>query len=417
MFRRAVSWGRSSNIYLPNGGRLYLAEDGQMEYATPECDELGQLVAHARAGGSILLELARAASERLAVEGFAGRITLGRALSSAVGESHENYLVHRSLADEDIARILVPFLVTRLIYAGAGAVLPSPGGNRFLLSRRAESVWSVEAPTSGTGNPLPLIDRQARSLGEEGRHWRLRVLGADANECEVATFLKVGATALMLRLMEVRPDLARDLRLENAIRAVREVNHLGIDRPLRLAVGRTATALAIQRECLAAVLRLLESEGQQPQERRVVRLWDRTLTRLEGHDARLGRTIDWVAKRQLIEREDMLGQPDAVRLDLAYHALADGVFQRLVDTNAVDRVCRDIDIDDAASVAPATTRAHLRGRFIRAARAKRCAFTVDWTHLKINDQAQRTVVLDDPLDPHDRRAELLLASLDASPPG
>jgi proteasome accessory factor A len=77
----------------------------------------------------------------------------------------------------------------------------------------------------------------------------------------------------------------------------------------------------------------------------------------------------------------------------------------------VDRVVTDLRTYEAKETPPQTTRARLRGEFIRHAQEKRRDFTVDWVHLKLNDQAQRTVLCKDPFRAHDERVERLIASM------
>ena len=132
----------------------------------------------------------------------------------------------------------------------------------------------------------------------------------------------------------------------------------------------------------------------------------------------VAREIDWVTKYQLIERyrakHDLpLASPRVAQLDLAYHDVhrGRGLFYLLQNRGAVERVARDLDIFEAKSVPPQTTRARLRGEFIRRAQEKRRDFTVDWVHLKLNDQAQRTVLCKDPFRAVDERVEKLIAGM------
>ena len=88
-----------------------------------------------------------------------------------------------------------------------------------------------------------------------------------------------------------------------------------------------------------------------------------------------------------------------------------GLFYKMQSRDLVERVCTDADIIEAMDVPPQTTRARLRGEFIRVAKEKKRDYTVDWVHLKLNDQAQRTVLCKDPLKSRDERVEKLIASL------
>ena len=144
LFRRVVSWGRSSNVFLRNGARLYLDVGSHPEYATPECDNVVDLVAHDKAGERILEGLLVDADRRLREEGIAGDIYLFKNNTDSAGNSygcHENYLVGRHGEFGRLADILIPFLVTRQIICGAGKVLQTPRGAVYCVSQRAEHIW------------------------------------------------------------------------------------------------------------------------------------------------------------------------------------------------------------------------------------------------------------------------------------
>ena len=179
------------------------------------------------------------------------------------------------------------------------------------------------------------------------------------------------------------------------------------------------TALEIQHEYLNRAKDFTDSNGLDAISKRVLETWERALGAIEtGNLDLIAREIDWVTKYQLIERyrarHDLpLSSPRVAQLDLAYHDVrrGRGLYYLLQRDGAVDRVARDLDIFEAKSVPPQTTRAKLRGEFIRRAQEKRRDFTVDWVHLKLNDQAQRTVLCKDPFSSVDERVERLIASM------
>jgi proteasome accessory factor A len=151
----------------------------------------------------------------------------------------------------------------------------------------------------------------------------------------------------------------------------------------------------------------------------VLDLWGRVLAAVETGDlSGVEREVDWVTKLKLIERyqskHDMaLSHPRIAQMDLAYHDLRRnrGLYALLEKKRSVDRVASDLEIFEAKETPPQTTRARLRGEFIRHAQEKRRDFTVDWVHLKLNDQAQRTVLCKDPFRAYDERVERLIASM------
>ena len=420
LFRRVVSWGRSSNVFLRNGARLYLDVGSHPEYATPECDNVVDLVAHDKAGERILEGLLVDADRRLREEGIAGDIYLFKNNTDSAGNSygcHENYLVGRHGEFGRLADILIPFLVTRQIICGAGKVLQTPRGAVYCVSQRAEHIW--EGVSSATTRSRPIINTRDEPHADAERFRRLHVIVGDSNMSDTTMLLKVGSTDLVLRMVEAGVVL-RDMTLDNPIRAIREVSHDMTGRSrVRLANGREMSALEIQWEYLNRAKDFTEKNGVDAVSTRVLEMWERALTAIEdGNLDKIAREIDWVTKYQLIERyrakHDLpLSAPRVAQLDLAYHDVhrGRGLYYLLQKNGAVDRVTTDLRIFEAKSIPPQTTRAKLRGEFIRRAQEKRRDFTVDWVHLKLNDQAQRTVLCKDPFRSVDERVEKLIAGM------
>ncbi|CAM3153784.1 Pup--protein ligase [Stackebrandtia soli] len=420
LFRRVVSWGRSSNVFLRNGARLYLDVGSHPEYATPECDSIDDLVRHDRAGERVLEGLLIDAERRLHDEGIAGEIFLFKNNTDSAGNSygcHENFLVSRHGEFGRLADILIPFLVTRQLICGAGKVLQTPRGALYCLSQRAEHIW--EGVSSATTRSRPIINTRDEPHADAERYRRLHVIVGDSNMNEVTTMLKVGAADLVLRMIETGVAM-RDMTLENPIRAIREVSHdITGQHKIRLANGKEMSALEIQREYLSKAIEFVERRGADGVTKRVIDLWDRVLTSVESGDLdQVSREIDWVSKYQLIERyrakRDLpLSSSRVAQLDLAYHDIrrGRGLYTLLERRGEVDRVVRDVEIFEAKERPPQTTRARLRGEFIKKAQEKRRDFTVDWVHLKLNDQAQRTVLCKDPFRSRDERVDKLIASM------
>src|SRR5205823_753271 len=238
LFRRVVSWGRSSNVFLANGARLYLDVGSHPEYATPECDSIADLVVHDKAGERILENLLASAEQRLREEGIRGVIYLFKNNTDSAGNSygcHENYLT----------------------------------------SRRDD--FHADA----------------------GRFRRLHVIVGDSNMSEYATFLKVGATSILLRMLEDPAVVLRDMTLENPIRAIREISQdITCTRKVRLANGREASAIDIQGEYLNRALRYAETKGLSPLEKQALDMWEHCLTALAKDPLTLTRECDWVIKHQ-----------------------------------------------------------------------------------------------------------------------
>jgi proteasome accessory factor A len=419
LFRRVVSWGRSSNVFLENGARLYLDVGSHPEYATPECDSVRAVVTHDKAGERILERLVEQAEQRLHEEGIAGTIHLFKNNTDSAGNSygsHENYLVARFGEFQKLADTLIPFLVTRQIFAGAGKVLQTPRGAVYSISQRAEHIW--EGLSSATTRSRPIINSRDEPHADAERYRRLHVIVGDSNMSEYTVWLKIATADLVLRMIEAG-TVMRDLTLDNPIRAIREISHdMTCRRRVKLAGGREMSALEIQREYFERVASFVEHNGSDPETDLVVSEWGRVLETLGDDPLKLSRECDWVAKYHLVEdyrrRHDLpLSHPRIGMLDLQYHDVSRkrGLYYLLQARDKVDRTVTDEAIEEAREVPPQTTRAKLRGEFIREAKRKRRDFTVDWVHLKLNDQAQRTVLCKDPFRYSDERVDKLIASM------
>lgn len=421
LFRKVVVWGRSSNVFLTNGARLYLDVGSHPEYATAECDSLRQVVAHDKAGERIVESLVVDAQQRLAEDGMAGEIYVFKNNTDSAGNSygcHENFLVRRAGEFQAISDQLLPFLISRQLICGAGKLVISGRSASYAVSQRADHIW--EGVSSATTRSRPIINTRDEPHADAEHFRRLHVIVGDSTMAEPTTLLKVGSADLVLRMIEAGLPM-RDLALENPIRAIREMSHdITGRRAVKLASGRTASALDIQREYHAKALDFVATEGApDPLHPRVLDLWGRTLDAIETDNLALVETeIDWVIKWRLLESYAAkhglpLDHPRLAHLDLAYHDISRqrGVFAILQNRGRIARVVTEPEVLEAKVVPPQTTRAKLRGEFIRAAQEHRRDFTVDWVHLKLNDQAQRTVLCKDPFLAEDPRVERLIEAM------
>jgi proteasome accessory factor A len=421
LFRKVVAWGRSSNVFLSNGSRLYLDVGSHPEYATAECDSVRDVVIHDRAGERVLEGLAEDAALRLADEGVAGNLYVFKNNTDSAGNSygcHENYLVGRAGEFQAVSDVLIPFLISRQLICGAGKLTVGNKGATYCLSQRADHIW--EGVSSATTRSRPIINTRDEPHADAEKYRRLHVIVGDSNMSETTTQLKVGSTDLLLQMIESGEGM-RDLSLENPIRAIREMSHDRTGRrAVRLANGRTICALDMQREYLTKVRDFAEREGLVVGVHgQVLDLWRRVLDAVESDDLSLVDTeVDWVLKWRLLERYATrhgldLSDPRLLQIDLTYHDVnrRRGLFALLERRGLAARVSTDLEVFRAKTVAPQTTRARLRGEFVRAATAKRRDFSVDWVHLKLNDQAQRTVLCKDPFASVDARVQALIDAM------
>jgi proteasome accessory factor A len=303
LFRKVVSWGRSSNVFLSNGSRLYLDVGSHPEYATPECDHVRQLVVHDKAGERIIEGLVADAQERLVEEGIEGEIYVFKNNTDSAGNSygcHENFLVGRAGEFQQLSDVLIPFLVSRQITCGAGKVVTTSKGATYCVSQRADHIW--EGVSSATTRSRPIINTRDEPHADAERYRRLHVIVGDSNMSETTTMLKVGSADLVLRMIEAGM-VVRDLTLENPIRAIREMSHDMTGRKtVRLSNGRELSALQIQGEYLERAQAFADREGlEDPIHKQVLDLWERTLRAVDSGDLSLVDTeIDWVIKHKLI---------------------------------------------------------------------------------------------------------------------
>lgn len=421
LFRRVVSWGRSSNVFLANGARLYLDVGSHPEYATAECDDFMELLAQDRAGERILEGLSIEAEERLVQEGIFGDVYLFKNNTDSAGNSygcHENYLIERTTDFASLAQTFIPFLISRQIIVGAGKVVQTPRGSTYAVSQRADHIW--EGVSSATTRSRPIINTRDEPHADADLYRRLHVIVGDSNMSDTTNLLKVVSAHLVLSMIE-SGAVMRDLTLANPIRAIREISHDTTGtRTVKLANGREISAIQMQSEYFQKVSDFVSRRGiVDPVTQQAMELWERSIKAVGSGDLHLiDREIDWVIKLRLIERymrKNNMTLEDAriAQLDLAYHDIRRdrGLFYLLVRGGAVESLLTPEQIEVAKNVAPQTTRAKLRGDFISRAQERSRDYTVDWVHLKLNDQGQRTVLLKDPFQHTDERVDRLIASM------
>ena len=422
LFRPVVAMGRSSNVFLRNAARLYLDVGSHPEYATAECDDWWELVAQDRAGERIFADLTAQANQRLAEDGQDARIHLLKNNVDSAGNafgSHENYLVDRRGEFTRLPRYLLPFLVTRQIVTGAGGVAPAvPGeagegaGAQFVFSRRSDHMW--EAVSSATTRTRPIINTRDEPHGDANLYRRLHVIVGDSTMSEVSTHLRFATTDLVLRAIESGRALP-ELGLADDIAAIRSVaRDLTGAAPLPTAGGGTTTALEVQQRWLDHVADLAEGE-----ETEVLEAWQKALDAVRTGDRTwAAQNLDWAIKERLFtqvrERRGIdLEDPAIERLDLAYHDIdpARGVFFALQRRGLAPAILPEERIERARTIAPTTTRAHLRGQVVTAAQEHGVDHVVDWTTLRLTRRGAMPVQVMDPFATELPAVDALLAEI------
>lgn len=412
------SW--PSNAFLGNGARFYQDTGCHPEYSTPECDNLFDLVVHDKAGERLLESCLPIAEKRLKEEGLSGRIYIYKNNTDSMGNTygcHENYLMRRDVDFWKVTEQMIPFFVTRQIYTGAGKVLKVSGKCHYFISQRAQHIH--EKSSSSTTSSRSIINTRDEPHADAEKYRRLHIIVGDSNMSEYVTYLKVGTTALILSLIEAGFSVP-GMELEDPVKAMREISRdPTLKKRVRLAGGKEMTAIEIQRAYLGKAKEYVTSEDEDDVSVDLLERWEYVLNELEEDPQRLSREIDWVIKKELItsymgERGCGWDDPRVAMLDLQYHDVNQnrGLYSLLCRQDLVERIATEADIQRALEVPPQTTRAKVRGDFIRFAKEKNRSYTVDWTYLKLNGYWEETILCMDPFSPsHPRVSELIAAAV------
>ena len=361
------------NAVLTNGARYYV-DHAHPELATPECSNARSVVVFDRAAERIL-ELSMNAANRILPPGQ--EIVIYKNNSDGKGNSygcHENYMMDRETPFGRIVSDVTPHFITRQIFCGAGKVGCEAGLGPdevpFQISQRAD--FFEEEVGLETTLKRPIINTRDEPHADPQKYRRLHVIIGDANMSEIATFLKVGSTAIVLAMIE-DDFLPTKFSFAKPIRALRSVSYdLTLRQPLALSDGTTTTALAVQwelfeRATLFAGRSGLACVGEEVG-RDILAKWEEVLTGLESDPMTLADQVDWVAKYRLIEgyrdRHGLEWSNTRLNaLDLQYHDLrSDRSLSRRV---GLQTICNDTEIEAAMSDPPLDTRAYFRGMCLK----------------------------------------------------
>jgi len=318
---------------------------------------------------------------------------------------HESYLVQRRVTFHKLAQQLIPFLVTRQVFAGAGKVLKTRMGTHYYLSQRAQHIYQEVS-----GDPRAMISTRDEPHADEEKYRRLQVMVGDSNMSEFATYLKVGTTAIVLSMIE-DGGIQRDVALEDPVRALKEISHdVTCTRRVKMRWSEKAlSAIEIQREYLECALEYYQSRERSAEVADLLEKWQQVLDRLAEDPMSLNRELDWVMKRTCLTREGCsLDDPRAFEIDVQYHDIkrTRGLYYRMVGAGLVGRVCTGWEVDHALRTPPQTTRAKIRSDFIAFAKAGRRQYDVGWSYLRLRAGRQaQTVLLKDPFSSWDPRVE------------
>jgi proteasome accessory factor PafA2 len=412
------------NAVLTNGARYYV-DHAHPEYSTPECADVYDAIRYDRAGELILAESVRAAARSLPP---GQSLVVLKNNSDRKGNSygtHENYLMDRGVPFSRIVAGVMPHFVSRQIFTGAGKVGSEAQGVgrspvEFQITQRAD--FFEEEVGLETTLKRPIVNTRDEPHCDAHKYRRLHVIVGDANMSEVAGFLKVGTTALVLSMIEddwfARAN--RDFTLQSPVSAMRRVSvDLGLSEPLEMADGRRITALELQWEHLDLAKKYaedigLESVGGEDIGRDILRRWEQVLSGLESDPLSLHRQLDWVAKYRLIdayrERHRLSwGDHKLAAMDLQYHDVdptrslsARLDLERVVDPESVRR---------AVTEPPETTRAYFRGKCLQRWASQIAAANWDSLVFDLGTDPLRRVPMMEPLRGTRAHVEELLGNV------
>ncbi len=410
------SW--PSNAFLCNGARFYQDTGCHPEYATPECTNIFDLVVHDKAGERILESCLPTAEKRLKEEGLSGTISIFKNNTDSMGNTygcHENYLIRRDIDFWKVAEQLIPFFVSRQIYAGTGKVLKVSGKSHYFISQRAQHIH--EKTSSSTTSSRSIINTRDEPHADAEKYRRLHIIVGDSNMSEYATYLKVGTTAIILSMIEAGFHVP-GINLEDPVKAIREISRdLTLKKKVRLENGKEWTAIEIQRAYLTRARDYLSIEEEDEMTHDILEHWDYVLNELEEDPERLYGEVDWITKRGMInayisKKGCGLDDPRVAMMDLQYHDIQQdrGLYYLLCKRDLVQRIATEEEIQHAMQNPPETTRAKVRGDFIRFAKAKNRSYTVDWTYLKLNGYWEETILCMDPFASSNPRLKALMAA-------
>ena len=383
---RALTFAEiKSDLVLSNGARFY-NDHAHPEYSTPECGTLREIVAQDKAGERILAECARRRNTHLP-PGCEARLYKNN--TDFVGHSygcHDNFLMDRDVAWDRVVRDVVPFLVTRQIFAGAGKMgiegedaAGQPG--IYQIAQRSD-FFSVLCSID-TMNRRPIVNTRDEPHADAGCYRRFHVIVGDANMSQWATALKMGTTSLVLDLIEM--GKAPHLELANPVEATKAISR---DQScawiVELRDGRKISALDIQRRYLAAAQKHCDKADEDTVW--VLKEWESVIDDLTRDYWLCRDRVDWVAKKFLLttlqEAEKLeWSDPWLQSVDLEYHnvSLENGLYYELVREGQMRRFISEDDVRKAIFQPPGTTRAFFRGRAV--AKFNREIETIQWDEI------------------------------------
>jgi proteasome accessory factor A len=424
LFEKLITTEGFLNVFLENGARSYLDTGCHPEYATPECASPMDVMIYDKAGERILENLLNYAQNKVHEEGFQGELAIFKNNTDFVGNSygcHENYLADRTADFYYMAEQLIPFLVTRQIFTGAGKVFRTRRGTVYHISQRAQHIRQKISGT--TTNERSIINTRDEPHAIKEKYRRLHIIVGDSNMSEFSTYLKVGTTALVLQMIE-DDFLPTTFSLRNPVRAIKDISRdLTCREAVPLNSGKKYSALELQKEYLDLAHRYYSTRTMSPEAADILQKWEYVLTKLEEDPMQLHQEIDWVIKLHLLqaysERTNLSPEASGDRLlmlDLQYHDIRreKGLYFLLERKNQVVRLATNAQIETAMVDPPQNTRAKMRGELIKLAKMKRIPYDLDWNYIRIGYLLNLWVKCNDPFQEENEKVTQLKRRIERS---
>jgi proteasome accessory factor A len=424
LFEKLITTEGFLNVFLENGARFYLDTGCHPEYATPECASPMDVMIYDKAGERILENLLNYAQNKVHEEGFQGELAIFKNNTDFVGNSygcHENYLADRTADFYYMAEQLIPFLVTRQIFTGAGKVFRTRRGTVYHISQRAQHIRQKISGT--TTNERSIINTRDEPHAIKEKYRRLHIIVGDSNMSEFSTYLKVGTTAIVLQMIE-DDFLPPIFSLRNPVRAIKDISRdLTCREAVPLNSGKKYSALELQKEYLDLAHRYYSTRPMSPEAADILQKWEYVLSKLEEDPMQLHQEVDWVIKLHLLqaygERTNLSPEASGDRmlmLDLQYHDIRreKGLYFLLERKGQVVRLASDEQIETAMVDPPQNTRAKMRGELIKLAKMKRIPYDLDWNYIRIGYLLNLWVKCNDPFQEENEKVTQLKRRIERS---
>lgn len=423
LFEKLITSESFLNVFLENGARVYLDTGCHPEYATPEVTSAFDLLLYDKAGEKLMQDLLYHAEGRLRDAGMTGNLSIFKNNTDFSGNSygsHENYLVERNSDFYNMAEQLIPFLVTRQVYAGAGKVIQTRWGTDYFISQRAEHICHTISGT--TTNDRSIINTRDEPHSDKEKYRRLHVIVGDSNMSEYTSYLKVGVTDLVLQMIE-EGFIKKDFNIRNPVKSLRDISHdFTCKKKIKLDDGRKVSAVELQKEYLELAHKFFAMKEPDQTAQEILSKWEYVLGCLEEEPMQLDREIDWVIKKQMIEsyrekRNIPWNSNRILMLDLQYHDIKESksLYYILERKGLVERILNEEQIKRAMVEPPPDTRAKMRGDFIKLAKRLNIRYDLDWSYIRLGSLLNIRIICKNPFQNSIDKLTELQRKLEKSP--